>query len=581
MDKVSSNYHGSTGGVSQYGQKEQLSVSERRRIWIIFAVAVVFAYAVLLVDHGRNLWRRDYFQFYPLFLLCIGALIADHFKSADLGPPNTWRIGPTSFLLSLPITVIAVLLPSPLLAAISFWLLGNGLLCGLPDIRRAWRLLCLLLPLPLGYDALLVTRLQRIASQYAGALLDALSVPHLMRGNVLELPGRKFFVEEACSGISSVYLLLSTTLFFLVLQRTRLVRAIPLVVSVLWWAVVGNVVHIAAIAFCWQQWQLDLATGWPHDVLGLTTLGFAFFMIWLTACFFEGILAPVGKGDAVKDNSASRRMTPAVLWNFFTVRSRIAAYGVTEKLPFGWNIRRRLLFYPLSAFLCLAGTAKYSFDYAAKTLVSANTFDTVKTAENTESTPAGQEKFDSLSREFFDSGTGMVVESFELQNSLSALPKTESVPASKVWQLKNLQETIEFAVTGPIYESHDLRRQYEELGWKVLSLENQILRGAEYPNAVSLHITDVDGVEATLHYCIFASSGDLVPLAQPALGRNLSQVFRNRLADSLWADQNAETWLVRMLVPHSAMVSEPQFDFEIKKFERLLSLVTAHWRMQP
>jgi len=83
---------------------------------------------------------------------------------------------------------------------------------GLPQIRRWWlpiALLVLSVPLPAVVLSTLALPLQLQASAFGAALLRWRSVPVLLSGNIIHLPGRSLFVAEACSGLRSLTALLA------------------------------------------------------------------------------------------------------------------------------------------------------------------------------------------------------------------------------------------------------------------------------------------------------------------------------------------------------------------------------------
>src|SRR5436853_413288 len=81
-------------------------------------------------------------------------------------------------------------------------------------LAPAWFFLWLLIPPPLNLDQRLVTRLQTFTARQSSRLLDQLGVLHVMQGNVVVIPHKHLLVEEACSGINSLFSMLACTLFF-------------------------------------------------------------------------------------------------------------------------------------------------------------------------------------------------------------------------------------------------------------------------------------------------------------------------------------------------------------------------------
>src|SRR5205823_3954299 len=77
-----------------------------------------------------------------------------------------------------------------------------------------WLFLWLAVPLPLGLDQNLITSLQPLTARGSSVLLDQLGVFHVRAGNVIEVPGKRLMVEDACSGIHSLFAVLACTSFF-------------------------------------------------------------------------------------------------------------------------------------------------------------------------------------------------------------------------------------------------------------------------------------------------------------------------------------------------------------------------------
>ena len=82
-------------------------------------------------------------------------------------------------------------------------------------------MLWLLVPLPFRWDVRLVFALQDWSSRAASLMLDFWGVDHLLAGHILELPHQQFLVEEACSGIQSLFSLLA----FAAIYREQYVEA--------------------------------------------------------------------------------------------------------------------------------------------------------------------------------------------------------------------------------------------------------------------------------------------------------------------------------------------------------------------
>jgi exosortase len=131
--------------------------------------------------------------------------------------------------------------------------------------------LLFMVPVPPGWIAPLILRLQLFVSGAAVALLGAAGVDVAREGNVLALPtGETLFVAEACSGVTSVITLapLGVLLAYLTLRRAW-TRAL-LVAAVVPLAMAGNLVRVVATVIASLYVGAAAASeGPPHELLGL------------------------------------------------------------------------------------------------------------------------------------------------------------------------------------------------------------------------------------------------------------------------------------------------------------------------
>src|SRR5438477_618134 len=77
--------------------------------------------------------------------------------------------------------------------------------------------------------------------------LVLLNIWHVMSGPGVEIGGRRLLVEEACSGIRSLFSVLAATRFFGLWVRRPPVRALCLVLSAVGWVLLGNIVRVVAM----------------------------------------------------------------------------------------------------------------------------------------------------------------------------------------------------------------------------------------------------------------------------------------------------------------------------------------------
>lgn len=293
---------------------------------VVTGVAAFLAFAPLIWAHGRQLFAKEHFQFFPVYLLAVLATGWQRWRQEERPPQEYWRIEPVSLGLGLAALAAAWLIQSPWLAACALLLMGNSALAWYPDAQQCWRLLAILIPLPLNLDHQLILRLQSLSSRLASRTLDVLDFPHLLQGNVIQLTTRRLFVEEACSGINSVYLLLAAVLFYVVLARVRMIIAVPLVASAVVWSVVANTIRIVTIAVAEQYWQQNLATGIAHDVLGIATTIIALLAIFSTNSLLQFWGRSISDRQIRETSSSSTNLTPTALWNSLTTSNLPLVY---------------------------------------------------------------------------------------------------------------------------------------------------------------------------------------------------------------------------------------------------------------
>ncbi|HVJ82348.1 MAG TPA: exosortase U, partial [Planctomycetia bacterium] len=142
--------------------------------------------------------------------------------------------------------------------------------------------LFLMLPPPEQYDAKLLQSLQRATVvgstavyEYAGGLCSVV-------GTVVQLPTQTLFVDEACSGVRSLFATLCCTLFYLGWVGRGWIHGALVVVSSFGWVLIANVMRVLAILFFSRPESFDLTKGTLHTALGAFTFTFAILLTMST-----------------------------------------------------------------------------------------------------------------------------------------------------------------------------------------------------------------------------------------------------------------------------------------------------------
>lgn len=267
-----------------------------RTAWIS-TITVILLHSVVLAGMGQWLWGREHYQFFPIVLLGSGALAWYRLQEA------AW---PTSPILSIRVILYAslsaiifavgALAGSNWLGTLSFvgllwsaiWFFGGKGIAA--RLRGPVFLLLIAVPLPLNLDLALIIELQKIASTCASQLLDMRHVTHAISGVAIRTVDRDFMVEEACSGIHSLFSCVTVMIFWATCFRYGPLRFVLTVLQTIGWVLVGNILRVFLIIFAHARWDMDLETGTAHEVLGICTYLGALLMALSTDRLFQFIV---------------------------------------------------------------------------------------------------------------------------------------------------------------------------------------------------------------------------------------------------------------------------------------------------
>ncbi|MEM7313726.1 MAG: exosortase U, partial [Planctomycetota bacterium] len=183
------------------------------------------------------------------------------------------------------------------------------------NVWSGWAILWLALPLPLGLDGQLTAQLQRLSSRASSTLIDFLQIPHILMGNAIQLTDRELFVDEACSGIVSLFSIIACSTIFGVWKKRSLVHVIAMTAMGILWATGMNVIRILTIVIFHHRWQINLAEGALHELLGLTLFMVTFGCLMSTDQLLSFALAPIRSQETkqmIAPASTSVRSTSVV-----------------------------------------------------------------------------------------------------------------------------------------------------------------------------------------------------------------------------------------------------------------------------
>jgi exosortase len=212
----------------------------------------------------------------------------------------------------------------------------------------AWGFLWLVVPPPMDLDRVIMFKLQNLTTAWSSSILDAFSVYHVRSGNVIEVNGRKLMVEQACSGINSLYSLLGCTFFMIFLTRRGWVRGTLLVAAAIVWVLSANIARVTSLVFLETRWDLNVSSGWRHEALGVLFFALAVGLLLCTDQFFTFLTRSVPRSLAEPQPTTSGPASTVELGENYS-------YGI-----------RRVAIAAIPAYLLLAigywPAAKSSFD---------------------------------------------------------------------------------------------------------------------------------------------------------------------------------------------------------------------------
>jgi exosortase len=179
---------------------------------------------------------------------------------------------------------------------LAIWLAIFGLVvftCGWRQIRHWWlplTLLVLSIPLPAVITNYLTIPLQFQASALGAGMIRWRHIPVVASGNVIDIPGQRLFVAEACSGLRSLTALLALGVMIGGMYLTTIPSRILLLLFAIPVAVLVNGVRIFLTAFLMYFVDPSLGRGLQHE-----RVGWALFLV--SFAILGGIGAVVRIGE--------------------------------------------------------------------------------------------------------------------------------------------------------------------------------------------------------------------------------------------------------------------------------------------
>jgi exosortase len=244
-------------------------------------------YSPLALRLARQWWSDPNYThgfFVPVFSLFL--IWERRAKLASLRIDPAWS-GLAILLLAMLALVLNSITTQFFLYRISFVLFVAGVVVFL----AGWRHLAAI-SFPLAFLALMVPSstlvehitlpLQIVASKIASLLLMFAGVPSVREGNIIFLPSARLEVAEACSGIRSLFSLLTLTIIYGYLAESRIGIRVLLASLAVPVSVLANALRVALTGLVVERWGIQSAQGTLHMFSGwlifIASLGFIFLL---------------------------------------------------------------------------------------------------------------------------------------------------------------------------------------------------------------------------------------------------------------------------------------------------------------
>ena len=459
-------------------------------------IVITLLHGVFLYGLCIWLWGREHYQFFPLVMGASGCLAWHRLRGHNWGAhPPTLTIRTIALgILSLGLFTLAATYDSNWIGALSCivslwtatWLIGGQTLAD--KLRGPIFFLLLAVPLPLNLDLKLIIELQKTASSAASSLLDMQQIRHTISGVAFSTETRNFMVEEACSGIHSLFSCLCVIVFVSIMQKYSLTRIVSNIIQTIGWVLAANTLRVFLVVYCFSKWNLSLDTGWRHELLGVFTYATALLMSFSTDRLFKFIVPletePAANEAAYTESENAVRQLMKFTkktsknWNTFLNRSRTSE-----------STSRNIVAIVLAlGFLPLSGIS-YARMVRVVTRESTSNFSaTMNNFANEKNLPTTLDNWNLIK-----------------VDRLNRTPDDPLGTNSTIFNYEGNGLFVQFSIDGYYPAWHDLAYCYTGIGWNLQSAENYQLADTT-THATLLSLYKESGEQAVSFFSCYDSN---------------------------------------------------------------------------
>jgi exosortase len=131
--------------------------------------------------------------------------------------------------------------------------------------------------------------LQIVASKTANFLLMLVGIPAVREGNIILLPTARLEVAEACSGIRSLFSLITLTVIYGYLAETKFALRVLLVLMAVPISILANALRIAVTGVVVEHWGIEGAQGTIHLLSGWLIFAGSLALVFFIHRFFQAL----------------------------------------------------------------------------------------------------------------------------------------------------------------------------------------------------------------------------------------------------------------------------------------------------
>ncbi len=204
---------------------------------------------------------------------------------------------------------------------------GLGLLTRLswPSIIAMGAVLFTTVSLPSGWNKELEWQFNSLVSPLCSVSLDALSIPHLMTGQIVDLRGMTLNIGEIGTHTLGVEAMISLTCLLLLLRGNSLVVSLCSLTLLPLWIIMNNYSTVMLIAIGNHFLARDLSNGWDYWLVVLLSFVYAFGFVWLATKLIERIFEPL-----VTHGFSNDMLIPAGLTWLFSWPNKLQSFQEAE-----------------------------------------------------------------------------------------------------------------------------------------------------------------------------------------------------------------------------------------------------------